>query len=104
MRASIARRRPASISGGPTTDLNARIERAVGLELAVPMVNPVLRNRCRPLGRSEQFHPKPCGTGVSVASDARNPQFFAPEHEKTPNFRDESIVRAAPNRLFDEGH
>jgi DNA-binding protein HU-beta len=36
-----------------------------------------------------------------VASLARNPQFSATDHEKTLNLRYKSMVRPAPNRLFD---
>src|SRR5262245_49161578 len=38
---------------------------------------------------------------VSCPSGATNPQFSGVDHEKTPNFRNKSMVRAAPNRLFD---
>src|SRR5262244_1133274 len=44
--------------------------------------------------------PNPRSTGISSARHARNPQFFVLDHQKTPNLREESIVRPAPNRLF----
>src|SRR5262245_11012410 len=67
----------------------------------------VQTGRCsarRSPGSLEQFHPKALRHGGFCGVGCQKSPVFRTEHEKTPNFRDESIVRAAPNRLSDESH
>ena len=60
-----------------------------------------------PRGRIRDWRPrlvdsegsKPLWDRLFCAATCRNPQFFALDHEKTPNFREDSVVRATPNRL-----
>jgi DNA-binding protein HU-beta len=59
------------------------------------------RARQRPVPVSPEHALSACYKPISRLWDARNPQFSDPDHEKTPNFREESMVRAAPNRLCD---
>jgi DNA-binding protein HU-beta len=57
------------------------------------------------LGGARRGSTKPANryaTGIFGTSPARNPQFFASDHEKTPNFREQVMVRTAPNRIFDK--